>query len=74
MTCFKLPYRLIMAVTMLIISAVYSTACTSKKITTNTGDNKIYNDDSEINMKKIEKSTKMPFDTTTLPVNKRKIK
>lgn len=48
-----------------IITAFYS--CTPKKASSNTGDNKVYNDDSEINMKSTERKSKMPFDTTSSP-------
>ena len=50
-----------------ILTALLHIACTPKKLHTS-GDNKVYNDDSEIIMKTTEKSGKMPFDTTTPPM------
>jgi hypothetical protein len=44
-------------------------ACTPKKASTNYGDNKVYLDEDSIGeVKTREKKTKMPFDTTALPV------
>lgn len=55
-------------IAILLFSSVMLFSCTPKKVSTNnTGDNKVYNDDSEINMKTTEKKAKMPFDTVAAP-------
>jgi hypothetical protein len=48
-----------------ILATISTASCTPKKASSNSGDNKVYNDDSEINMKSTERKSKMPFDTAS---------
>lgn len=60
---FLLPFFLVLCWTVL------SFACTPKKVSSNYGDNKTYQDeDSSGEVKSTEKKAKMPFDTSSLPV------
>ncbi|MFA6150619.1 MAG: hypothetical protein WC716_04805 [Chitinophagaceae bacterium] len=66
---FSIKYpSFILYIAILLFTSGMLFSCTPKKVSTNnTGDNKVYNDDSEINMKTTEKKAKMPFDTVAAP-------
>ncbi len=64
----KKPFPFSFTVIVMLLTTVMLYSCTPKKVSTNNaGDNKVYNDDSEINMKTTEKKAKMPFDTSAAP-------
>jgi hypothetical protein len=61
------PLHLLLSV--VICWTILSFACTPKKVSSNYGDNKTYQDeDSNGDIKSTEKKAKMPFDTSSLPV------
>jgi hypothetical protein len=62
-------YRVLKSIRICGIAAVLCFSCTSKKVSSSHTDDRLYPDDSEINMKTTEKSMKkMPFDTSAVPV------
>ncbi len=67
----KRPFISYVAIISVLIITLSLFACSPKKLSSNYGDNKTYADEDSVSVSKVkEKTTKMPFDTTTAPTRK----